>query len=537
MVVLQTLSGQKFVLSQGDNEIGREQGAAVPLSTSKVSRRHALLRWDGNEALLIDLGSSNGTFLNGNVLQPQQFYSLKVGDVIDIGGIDGRLFVNQIEPERPRPMVETPLPLTPASTSPAGAGAAMERAHLLRRVHELEEEVLLLKSTLRQPEDRSYPARFKQGVAFCQNHWTFLSFLGGMLVLLYINLAYGVDYFESYRNTGDTNRLSQFYTEMGDELLQRQEWQAAKEAYETAIAIKPSNVQAQYGVAQAETFDPVAEEQFYAPEVVDARLAYLSEKFPNDYRVDYLQGVRFYEKGEYANAIKAFETAIQRNASFVGGYVGLGTSYHQWGDLDQADSHYRRALTLDSNFSPAHNGLGFISIIRSNFDEAIGHLDQAFRLAPTVDTALGLGDAYRYGGDFTNALYYHETAWNILQIPDSEKERFAAGSYFYNLLPLDPGDQETAKTAIWFHAHAQKEMFAEYALSIDYALQGDTTRANQFWHRATNHLNDQLERDKPFYAEFFINQIDFTNRKVAQLSPEAKQWLREKRSELEPLMP
>lgn len=582
MVVLQTLSGKQFTLSQGDNEIGREQGAAVPLAVAKVSRHHALLRWDGNQALLMDLGSSNGTYLNGNLLQPQQLYALKVGDVIDIGGIDGRLFVNQIERERARPLMETPLPAPPVDQSSRGAAVSLENAHLLRRVHELEEEVLSLKCILLSPENPSIPARFRQGVSFCQNNWTFLSFLGGLLILLYINLAYGVDYFESYRNTGDTNRLSQFYTEMGDELLERQEWQAAKEAYQTAVEIKPSNIRARYGVAQMETFDPVGEEKFSAPEVVDVRLDYFvqlaqsdnqARKYlKRDYRIPYLRGVQYFEQFRLDAAKAEFEKATGLNKNFVGGYTALGSIFHIEGDLEQATIYYQQALGLplaqpadttclaeeqtrlqkqgldlnqfnitlwcnleqtpSGDFSAALNGMGFVKLVQGDFVDAITYLERANRLASNVDTLLGLGDAYRYNGDFMRALYYHESALALLNISDSESERFAAGSYFYNLLPLDPNDQETARQIVWFYKPDQKEMFTEFAMSFDYALQGKVIQANRNWQSAINTLMDQHGGDKSMFIEFFINQMNFIALNLTQRTPETDQWFHDKWNEL-----
>lgn len=51
-----------------------------------VSHRHALLQIDGNGALLLrDIGSSNGTRLNGQETTPMQDYPLHDGDQITLG--------------------------------------------------------------------------------------------------------------------------------------------------------------------------------------------------------------------------------------------------------------------------------------------------------------------------------------------------------------------------------------------------------------------------------------------------------------------
>lgn len=63
--------------------IGRESPADIVLADAGVSRQHARLAPRAGELYLIDLGSRNGTLVNGNRLQGQQ--SLKPGDQIVIG--------------------------------------------------------------------------------------------------------------------------------------------------------------------------------------------------------------------------------------------------------------------------------------------------------------------------------------------------------------------------------------------------------------------------------------------------------------------
>jgi hypothetical protein len=50
-----------------------------------VSRRHAMIQRQENRVEIMDLHSSNGTFLNGNRILPEKFYELKSGTVIQLG--------------------------------------------------------------------------------------------------------------------------------------------------------------------------------------------------------------------------------------------------------------------------------------------------------------------------------------------------------------------------------------------------------------------------------------------------------------------
>jgi pSer/pThr/pTyr-binding forkhead associated (FHA) protein len=62
--------------------IGRQEGLAVSLRDDWVSRRHARIRGVGDEFILEDLGSSNGTYVDG---VPIVSCVLRAGDWIQIG--------------------------------------------------------------------------------------------------------------------------------------------------------------------------------------------------------------------------------------------------------------------------------------------------------------------------------------------------------------------------------------------------------------------------------------------------------------------
>jgi hypothetical protein len=75
-------SGRTYDLTQGSHVIGRGQDSSFRLPDTGVSRRHLEISWDGHTATLTDLGSTNGTTVNGN---PIQTWQLNDGDVIRVG--------------------------------------------------------------------------------------------------------------------------------------------------------------------------------------------------------------------------------------------------------------------------------------------------------------------------------------------------------------------------------------------------------------------------------------------------------------------
>jgi DNA-binding winged helix-turn-helix (wHTH) protein len=76
-------SDRSVRLATGENLIGRIPWATVTIDSLQVSRRHAQIFVDGSSALLEDLGSKNGTYLNGCPLEAPAY--LADGDRIGLG--------------------------------------------------------------------------------------------------------------------------------------------------------------------------------------------------------------------------------------------------------------------------------------------------------------------------------------------------------------------------------------------------------------------------------------------------------------------
>jgi serine phosphatase RsbU (regulator of sigma subunit) len=72
----------------GDIVVGRGHQADAVVDDASVSRRHAMLRWHDGECVVLDLGSANGTLVNGQrVVRPTR---LKSGDVVAFGAVRAR---------------------------------------------------------------------------------------------------------------------------------------------------------------------------------------------------------------------------------------------------------------------------------------------------------------------------------------------------------------------------------------------------------------------------------------------------------------
>ncbi len=75
--------GATFSLEGDQLIIGRDSSSGVAINDAEVSRKHARLSFQGGKYVLEDLGSTNGTFVNGQRLASPVV--LKSGDVISFG--------------------------------------------------------------------------------------------------------------------------------------------------------------------------------------------------------------------------------------------------------------------------------------------------------------------------------------------------------------------------------------------------------------------------------------------------------------------
>ena len=73
---------QEFVLDKTDITIGRTASNDIAIDNLAVSGHHATVHKTDDGAELIDMGSTNGSFINDNQITSQK---LKDGDIITIG--------------------------------------------------------------------------------------------------------------------------------------------------------------------------------------------------------------------------------------------------------------------------------------------------------------------------------------------------------------------------------------------------------------------------------------------------------------------
>lgn len=105
---------KEFELIKSEIVIGRDEGVDIVISTPAVSRRHARVMMEGDGYAIEDLGSSNGTFVNGDRLIGRR--KLQHGDEVRLGQAITLSYSAPVteEPGKTAVRPPTPAPATPS---------------------------------------------------------------------------------------------------------------------------------------------------------------------------------------------------------------------------------------------------------------------------------------------------------------------------------------------------------------------------------------------------------------------------------------
>jgi serine/threonine protein kinase len=107
--------GQRLRLHRGITRIGRDPDNELIANVAQVSRHHAEIRYDGMAWNVLDLNSTNGTFVNDRRAWPGQPLKLQAGDLLRFGpNVVYRVTTTVIKPQSSSDATRPPTPKTTA---------------------------------------------------------------------------------------------------------------------------------------------------------------------------------------------------------------------------------------------------------------------------------------------------------------------------------------------------------------------------------------------------------------------------------------
>jgi pSer/pThr/pTyr-binding forkhead associated (FHA) protein len=91
------ISVPKFIIGRGDD-------AHLKPNSDLISRRHCLLKIDNGSLIISDMGSRNGTYVNGTKLEGE--HVAKIGDTLRVGRLQFEVLIDHVQPGNKKPKVE-----------------------------------------------------------------------------------------------------------------------------------------------------------------------------------------------------------------------------------------------------------------------------------------------------------------------------------------------------------------------------------------------------------------------------------------------
>jgi PAS domain-containing protein len=165
MVVAGPNRGTSYPVEDGETSIGRQSGNSVVLQSSRVSKRHCVLVARDGELVVQDQGSSNGTFVNGQLSKEKR---VRPGDRISVG----EYVFEVVEPRAPSTPLQlegmrgaSVIPFPGASTGIPGVGSHTNHDNS----HDIGQSMLSAPAAPKTPQEKAL---------FVFEHWIMPFFYG-----------------------------------------------------------------------------------------------------------------------------------------------------------------------------------------------------------------------------------------------------------------------------------------------------------------------------------------------------------------------
>ncbi len=103
----------------------------------------------------------------------------------------------------------------------------------------------------------------------------------------------------------------------------------------------------------------------------DTNSSSVNSTYSSDVVEIFNQGIEYAKKGDYENAIKEYNRALEINPKYAEAYYNRGDAYDDMGDKERAIADYNRALEINPKLSWAYFGKGLAYEELERFQEAV----------------------------------------------------------------------------------------------------------------------------------------------------------------------
>jgi tetratricopeptide (TPR) repeat protein len=158
--------------------------------------------------------------------------------------------------------------------------------------------------------------------------------------------------------------------------------------------------------------------------------------------------------GMYTDVETLWQTTLRRNPNCWLAHNNLGNAFMEKGRLDEAISHFQKALQISPGNVEAQNDLGGALLLKGKVDEAIAHFQIALQIWPDFAGAhYNLGNALLQKGSVAEAITQFREAlqinsriaeahYNLGKVLLQKGSVAEAITHFQNALQINPGYPE-----------------------------------------------------------------------------------------------
>jgi Tfp pilus assembly protein PilF len=171
----------------------------------------------------------------------------------------------------------------------------------------------------------------------------------------------------------------------------------------------------------------------------------------------------FLQNGQVDEALTHFHKALEIWPQYAPAHNNLGNALLRKGQVDEALEHFQKAIDIQPGFAQAHNNLGIVLFQKGQVDEALTHFQKALAIQPNnAEICNNFGNALLGKGEVDGAIRCFQKAVEIA--PD-----FAGAQENLGMILSQKGQVDEA-IVHYQKAVAIQPVNAEFQYNLGYAL-------------------------------------------------------------------
>jgi tetratricopeptide (TPR) repeat protein len=307
------------------------------------------------------------------------------------------------------------------------------------------QEITRIVLTVLAEQEKTQAGRLSRAGDFITRYWVILSFL----VLVLACFWYRANPFHEVKKIAREQEMRKFtwtmterHRKLGKQFLDMGLNDAAREEFQEALKLDPTNVEAEFGLFKSRVFNLLQGE--YNPEVIEKRLEILKAEKEDDPHVHLFLGDFYYTLEKDQEAEEQYRQAIKLDEKVASAYYGLGLIYDKQDKTDVALKMFEQAAGLSkgnrnylNNLASLYSRKGqyekaikkYLEVIKLDPDYLLSYCEiaQALRLTGKIKEAyhIQLALAKRLDNEKTASLPKNQDPWYFIAGQDKEVKKIS----------------------------------------------------------------------------------------------------------------